>query len=86
MRGGVGLWQSWAEQTVICCWPLPAQSFLVLCHMGPMTIFFCLALLTESWVWFGYVTAGKGQHSHFWFWVSWDSWPYFSVSQLWEVI
>jgi hypothetical protein len=35
---------------VSCCWPLPAQWFLVPSRMGLMTIFYCLTALGTFWL------------------------------------
>jgi hypothetical protein len=72
---------------VIGYWPSPAHSFLVSSLMGPMTICVLLMTLYQSWfgfVWFREIPAGLHQHSHSWFQVPQDIWPYFTVSQFWE--
>jgi hypothetical protein len=43
---------SLASGWVICCWPLPAQSLLVLSPAGVITIFYCLPTLgVADWLW-----------------------------------
>jgi hypothetical protein len=50
-------WTGWSEASAVdlsagrvdYCWSSPAQSFLVLGSAWPMTIFFCLTTLIESW-------------------------------------
>jgi hypothetical protein len=80
----------WLDWRLNCCWPSPAQSFLVLSPMGLMTIFYWQlwepSAQPDSLTWLPvrYIAADPHQHSHPCFQVLRDSGPYTAVSWLWE--
>jgi hypothetical protein len=71
---------------------------LILCYNGSLVtwtvvslavpkfkpLIFSMAGLTLSYAANTPIAAGCRQHSHPWFRVPWDSWPYFTVWRLWE--
>jgi hypothetical protein len=95
----VGDWPwSWVEsRAIIWCWLSPAQSFFVSVpfvwfEMGLLfeevrivtTIVDCLRLCPPAVLLVSRVNYFWSLPAQSWFRIPWDSWPYFSVSQLWE--